>query len=92
MSYKERISELKKELEELEKKELAYKELPDAYKLADAIHSHTCRFNHIDQCGYEYQSWDTERGIAARSSYVQKANQMLRVTTLEVALKIISCL
>jgi hypothetical protein len=36
--------------------------------VADLIHKHGCRMNHIDMCGYEYEQWDKFDPTKGRAS------------------------
>lgn len=61
-----------------------------ARELADLIHAKKCRLNHIDQCGWDYESWDSPSHT--RSSYLEKAYKMLEVTDSETIRLIINLL
>lgn len=43
--------------------------------VADALHSLLCGWNHIDQCGWEYESW--EKPTWTRPRWREKAERVL---------------
>lgn len=65
-----------------------YNQLSEAQRLADLIHEKTCHSNHIDQCGYEYESW-TSPGYS-RQSYLRKSVSMLQTSSFDNAVLILN--
>lgn len=60
-------------------------------ELATAIHGKTCHWNHIDQCGWEYDSWDQPRKSDTKSNYLKKAQTILSTgVTFDQAMKVIT--
>lgn len=60
-------------------------------ELATAIHGKTCHWNHIDQCGWEYDSWDQPRKSDTKSNYLKKARTILNTgVTFDQAMKVIT--
>ncbi len=49
-------------------------------KIADALHQILCRWNHTNGCSWHYESWDHVRSLGARSSYLEKARELLTRT------------
>lgn len=66
-----------------------YNQLSDAQRLADLIHQKTCHSNHIDQCGYEYESWSKYSPSSSRASYLRKAEEMLKTSSFDNAVLIL---
>lgn len=64
-----------------------YNQLSEAQRLADLIHQKTCHSNHIDQCGYEYESW-TSPGYS-KQSYLRKAEEMLKTSSFDNAVLVL---
>lgn len=61
------------------------------HELATAIHGKTCHWNHIDQCGWEYDSWDQPRKSDTKSNYLKKAQTILSTgVTFDQAMKVIT--
>lgn len=85
-----KIKQLREELERLETQQAQYNRLDPAQKLADLIHDKFCRSNHIDQCGYEYDTWQSPSWT--RLHYLDKANTILSLTDLKTAQAIIRAL
>lgn len=86
-----------KQIEELEAKIQVLKlekekliKMPKNYRLAEAIHSKQCRWNHEDGCGWFYENW--ENPGRSRQPYVEKANAMLREMSFEQAMSVIKFL
>jgi len=75
----DKIAELRREADELEVKELAFKALPEDEQLAITLHSMLCHHNHIDGCGWEYEGSngkDDWNGYAHKK-YLEKGRKML---------------
>ena len=64
-----------------------YNQLSEAQRLADLIHQKTCHSNHIDQCGYEYESWTSPD--SSKKSYLGKAEAMLKTSSFDNAVLIL---
>lgn len=77
------IKTMEAELAELQKKielaQIAELEARDPAKtLADLIHSLTCRWNHIDGCGWEYENAESyTKPNSSRNGYYVRAKKML---------------
>ncbi len=63
-----------------------------AFAVADAIHKATCRSNHIDQCGYEYESWKEMPTNGTKARYFARAETVLKVTDAETAIRVLGCI
>lgn len=75
----EKIAKLRKEADELEAADKAFRELPDEYKLAITLHSTLCHWNHADGCGWYYE---INKGIddwsgQAHQPYLMRARAVL---------------
>lgn len=86
-NYDEEISKLEKELKDLKQEKLEYDLLSNDKKLAIAIHSVQCTWNHTDGCGWYYESWDNPS--YSKKRYLEKANNMLEEMDFEQAMKVI---
>ena len=65
----------------------------DAILLAELIHHKTCNFNHIDGCGWLYESWDDpEKRNITRNKYLKMAQKILKKVSYDDAVLVISCL
>lgn len=51
----EKIAKLRKEADELEAADKAFRALPDDHKLAITLHDMLCRWNHVDACEWFYE-------------------------------------
>ena len=83
MDNSSKIERLKREIEERELKigklkanQTEFESLPENYKLAEKIHTSTCRFNHTDGCSWEYENWSDKLGDT-RKRYIKKADRVL---------------
>ena len=56
MSNAAKIAELRAEADKLEAADKAFRELAPEYRLAITLHEMMCHHNHIDGCGWEYES------------------------------------
>jgi hypothetical protein len=54
----EKIAKLREEADKLERADAEFNALPAEYKLAIALHSTFCRWNHADGCGWFYEQKD----------------------------------
>lgn len=92
------MSHIDKQIEELEQRVKRLKEkrtkqelLPDRFRLADLLHSIMCHANHVDQCSYAYNSWESwnpDDRLNARSQYVEMAESVLEVIDFKTAIKV----
>ncbi len=55
--------------------------------LATLIHKRMCRWNHMDECGWDYESWD--KPGYARNRYLEKADKVLTEVPYETAVKVL---
>ena len=58
-----------------------------AQELATALHAYECHDNHVDQCDWEYGTWDDLH--CAREKYLKKADKILKTKTLQEALELL---
>lgn len=56
-------------------------------KVAEYLHSYLCRWNHIDQCGWEYSGWDNPGH--ARKKYLEKATYLIKRYGVEEAIQMV---
>ena len=77
----EKIDELKRELEDEKTK-------PEDIRVAEALHELLCHSNHVDQCSWEYESWDNLG--STRKRYLNMADALLEFTDCGTILDIIS--
>lgn len=91
MDNSDEIKRLRAKADELEKRQNKFNFLPEEIKLAENIHSKTCKANHTDGCGWYYEKWDgsTARGLTTRNRYLNKAKLILAVTKFEDAMNVI---
>lgn len=66
------------------------KKLTDEQTLATALHEKFCHHSHTDGCDWLYDSWEVP--LFAKSQYLRKAQTMLKIVSLPIALKIVECL
>lgn len=52
--------------------------MADVNELAEAIHAACCRWNHTDQCGWYYESWD--KPGYARKLFLEQARELVRLS------------
>ena len=83
------IKELEEKLFDLKEEQKNYDSLREDKKLADYIHSKTCKLAHEDYCGWFYENW--EKPGYSRQSYLEKAQKILKVTSFDIATKVIDC-
>jgi|TARA_R110000824_G_scaffold105368_8_gene249347 hypothetical protein len=88
MDNGKKIKELRAEADRLEELDKKNSESPKEYRLAEMIHSKMCHWNHIDGCGWHYESWDNIGD--SRQRYIDKANFILAQVQFEYAYKSIS--
>jgi len=84
------IKEKEEELARLKTQKAEYNKLKPEWKIADILHSRMCRLNHIDQCGWDYASWQKPDGT--REEYLKKALAILRQVEFDKALAIVNIL
>lgn len=78
MSNTQRIAELKAELEQLEATEKVLATMDPEHRIAIKLHEMLCHHNHVDGCGWEYESqnglpnWDGH----AHARYLSKASHV----------------
>lgn len=65
---------------------------PQGMLLAEAMHGKMCRHNHTDGCSWFYDDWGKLPLDYSRKEYYEKALKVLKIVTLERALKIIEVL
>ena len=85
--FKKEIKKLEDKIEELKRERDELEAMPDNQRLAELIHSTQCHSAHEDQCGWYYESW--EKIGSTRSGYLDRANKILKETTLEHAIIVI---
>lgn len=83
MDNSKKIAELENQLGILKKEQAEFDALPEVNRLAEIIHKKTCRFNHTDGCGWEYESWS--KVGTTRLSYVKKAEAILKNVDYQLA-------
>lgn len=72
------IADAERKLNELKDQKSYLEGLTLEQRLATLIHELQCGFNHIDQCGWEYENWtDKLRPNGTRVRYVRKAEALL---------------
>lgn len=76
VDYSKKIEKLQKDIAELEEY-LIKPENPNIarYEIAEAIHSSKCRLNHIDQCSWDYETWDIT--CSTRQYYLTQADTLI---------------
>jgi len=79
MNIDDRITQLKKEIENLEDQKVA-EQIEEKYKkTATLLHEQFCHWNHIDGCSWMY---DDDKWIEpVRKEYLRKAEKLLQVFT-----------
>ncbi len=55
--------------------------------LANQIHKHMCHWNHMDECGWDYESWN--KPGYSRNIYLEKAERVLEEVSYETAMKVL---
>lgn len=60
--------------------------LKEEERLADHLHNECCKWNHIDGCSWEYESWESPGN--ARNIWLKKARKILKITDSKTAIKI----
>lgn len=81
-----KIAEAKAELAKLENEKDKFDGLTPAQQLATELHTIRCNWNHTDGCSWLYE--DLWTGYA-HAQYLEKAVNILDVTDLDTALKVI---
>lgn len=90
MTTEEKIRDLQSELAKLEIEFEQERLIPKDVKLAEALHSRLCRWNHEDACSWHYCTW--EKPDQTRKDYLDKARNILRIIPYENAMTIIKIL
>ncbi len=77
----EEITELQAKIHGLEKRLPHAQDNIPITRLADRLHARGCGLNHIDQCGWEYESWDNigptrEEWLKAAQEKLDKAKKL----------------
>ena len=85
-----RTEYLKKELEAREKEKKRIVALPQDQRMAEKLHAKLCRANHIDGCGWSYESW-TNQGHAHKK-FLKTAQDLLKVTDEKTLFEVIDLL
>lgn len=82
MNTSQKLSQINKAKEELEKLQAEYDELvnlsPECI-IADYIHDKMCHHNHTDGCGWYYEDWKNPGH--AHKLYIAKAQQLMRAVS-----------
>jgi cell division septum initiation protein DivIVA len=71
---KEQIAALEKELKKAKDQERKLSS-GSPVAVADFMHEKMCHHNHVDGCGWDYESWD--RPGSTRQSWMDKATTLL---------------
>jgi len=50
----------------------------DAYAIADLLHDKLCHQNHVDGCGYEYETW-SEKILVRKAEWLVKAHKLVEL-------------
>jgi len=84
-----KILGLEEELAKAKAVQDKFEALTEAQKLATLLHEKFCNWNHTDGCGWFYsEKWDEY----SRKRYLEKADNILAVSTYENAVAIVECL
>ena len=78
----------RKEIDRLHQEQEASLISKEVKELAILLHKKICNSNHIDQCSFEDDNWDSY----ANKHYVEKAKKILKVASFSEAMKVISAL
>ena len=70
-------AEAQAKLDRIQAKKQALLALPEPQRLATELHSLQCHYNHIDQCGWDYEGWDDVRNNGTRYRYLEKASKVI---------------
>lgn len=78
-SYTDKIAALRREADEMEAAEQAFRDLPEDERLAITLHSLLCHWNHTDGCGWEYEGSGnkTDWNGWAHAEYLKKGRKLL---------------
>ena len=87
MDNSKKIKELQEQIFKLEKEQALFETEHPEYILAEMIHSKMCRWNHVDGCSWDYESW--EKIGDSRQRYLDKATHVLSKTNLETAILVL---
>ena len=64
--------------------------LAEVLRLATMLHDMTCRFNHTDMCGWDYEDWKyVGSKTPTRDRYIKKVVALNAVADPEVWIKVI---
>jgi len=88
-NYNKEIEELENKIKILKEEKKSHDLLRPAQKLATIIHDKTCRSNHTDGCGWDYESWEGLNKNSTRNSYLEKANRILTKVKYDDAVQVI---
>ncbi len=79
-----KIAKLRREADQLEAADKAFRGLPDEQQLAITLHTMPCHHNHTDGCSWEYENRKTADGVYeadwagyAHEQYLTKARTVL---------------
>ena len=65
--------------------------MTDLQRLADAMHSIRCHWNHTDMCGYDYESW--EKPGSTRERWLKRAQGVIdRGIPVKVATEVVEAI
>jgi hypothetical protein len=75
----DKIAKLQKEIDELQKVDALFLAMTDEEKLAEALHTLLCRWNHTDGCGWHYEIRGGQHDWAGSSHgpYLTKARGVM---------------
>lgn len=84
----DKIKALRAEADRLETEQKQFDSNTPEIKLATLLHQKLCHSNHIDYCGWDYESWGN-MGYA-KESYLAKAKAILSVVSYTHAILVIN--
>jgi glutamate synthase domain-containing protein 3 len=87
LEFDKKINELQVELENVQNEKMRFMRLNRTQRLAELLHEKLCSWNHTDGCSWHYESWDDIGN--ARKRYLEKAENILKVSDYKTAEKII---
>ena len=90
MDNTDKIKKLELKINKLKKEQEEYNKKPVDIKLAELIHTYSCTSNHIDQCGWDYESWDKIGNT--RQRYLNKSKEILKKFDFDTAYNLIKIL
>lgn len=88
------IERLREQIAELQAEETQYMALSEEQQLAEFLHKKLCYGNHIDGCGWEYESWNTFQSNKnnAHTRYFDMSKQLLLIQGPETIVRIVNVL